>query len=143
MLYIEEKYFQRQIALLEYFNSKGGFDVIVWLYPESRIWHLFDFKLVEGTAEEGLPVTRYNDSNMTRKRTMRMPLNETFIRKVKNNRRIYSTNCDSCVLYKQGENKCHGAAIGHEGMFILFDDEELLNLKRSGFSASKEKPDWW
>jgi hypothetical protein len=143
MLYIEENYFARQIALLEYFLSKGGFDVIVWLYPESRIGHLFGFELLEGNEVDGLAITKYGDTNISRKRTLRKPLDKDFIDKIKKNRRIYTNNCDSCLLYKFGENNWYGAAIGHEGIFLVRDDAELISLVESGFSVSKEKPDWW
>ena len=143
MLYVEEKEFSDQLALLKHFFSRRDFDVIVWLYPESTIEHLFGYTLVNGDEFEGLAVTKYEDSKIITKRTQRYPLSEVFLNKIENNKQEFEANCDSCVLYKSEIKDWHVASIGHEGMFIVNDDDEYIELSESGFSVSKTPPEWW
>jgi hypothetical protein len=142
MLYIQEKNYRKQIELLRFLNRRDGYDFIVWLYPESKLKHLFGHQLCKGTNFEGLPITKY-DSDAVVKRTCRTRIYELFMDEMNKYKRIYSNNCDSCVLYKPGEYDWFAAVIGHEGVCIVNDDRMINELISSGFNVSHEKPVWW
>ena len=84
MLYIQEKYFNRQIDMLKFMINLNEFEVIIWLYPESQLNHLFGFDLLHCDRYQGKPVTEYNDSDVIIRRTVRQKLTSTFITRIFN-----------------------------------------------------------
>lgn len=143
MLYIQEKYFNRQIDVLNFLMGLDEFEVIIWLYPESKLKHLFGFELLHCDRYQGKPVTEYNDSDVIIRRTDRQKLTSSFITRIIESKRIFIQNCDSSVLYKPGENDWYASTIGHEGVFIVTEDNKQNELILNGFKASLEKPDFW
>ena len=143
MLYIQEKYFNRQIDMLKFLINLNEFEVIIWLYPESQLKHLFCFDLLHCDRYQGKPVTEYNDSDVIIRRTVRQKLTSTFITRIFESRRIFIQNCDSCVLYKPGEYDWYASTIGHEGVFLVKEDNKQNEFVSNGFNASLKKPDFW
>ena len=115
MLYIQDKYFKKQMDLLYFLLEHNEFEIIIWLYPESKLKHLFGFDLLKFGKYQGKPVTEYNDSSPVIKRTIRQKMTSSFIARIYESRRIFVQNCDSCVIYKLGEFDWYASTIGHEG----------------------------
>ena len=143
MLYIQEKSFRRQVDLLYFLAELDEFEIIVWLHPESKLKHLFRFDLLHNDKYQGKPVTEYNDPTILIKRTIRQKLTTSFITRIYEFRRIFTQNCDSCVLYKSGEYDWYASTVGHEGMFLIRDDKKQNELVLNGFDATLEKPSFW
>jgi len=141
MIYIQEKYFTKQIDMLHFIIEMGEFEIIIWLYPESKIKHLFGLEILTCEKFQGASVTKYDTPII--KRTIRQKATLEFIAKLKKSRRVFTQNCDSCVLYKVGEFNWYAALIGHEGMLLVNDDEKKEEFILNGFNATLEPPDYW
>jgi len=142
MIYVEEKWFSKQIDFLRFFLGEGELEIIIWMYPESKFTHLVGLSLEHGVDVLGEAVTGYKNSGIA-SRTVRQPLTKELIDLAENNRRNISRNVDSFVLYKPGEFEWLACTIGHEGMCLVQDESSLKELIGAGFNASVEAPTWW
>lgn len=142
MIYVEEKWFSKQIDFLRFFLNESELEVIIWMYPESKFSHLSGLSLEHGVDISGEPVTGYENGDIA-SRTMRQPLTKELIDLAENHRRNISRNVDSFVLYKPGEFEWLACTIGHEGMCLAQDESILSRLIGAGFNASVEAPVWW
>ena len=142
MIYVEEKWFSKQIDFLRHLLKEGEFEVIIWMYPESKFSHLFGLNLEHGTDISGKSVTTYGNGKIA-SRTARQPLTKELIDLAENHRRNVSRNVDSFVIYKPDEFDWLACTVGHEGMCLVQDESRLSNLINAGFNASSEAPDGW
>lgn len=117
-------------------------EIIVWLYPESKLKNLFGFDLLKNDEYQGNPVTEY-DASVVVKRTVRQKLTTEFITQINKSKRIFVQNCDSCVLYRLSEFDWYASTIGHEGIFLINDDSKKNECVLNGFNATLKKPDFW
>ncbi|MEH6448471.1 MAG: hypothetical protein V7765_07360 [Oleispira sp.] len=142
MIYLEEKWFSKQMDFLKFFLETGEFEVIIWMYPESKFSHLSGLSLESGADILGKPVTIYEDGHVP-SRTERQPLTKYLIDLVEINRRNVSRNVDSFVIYNADEFEWLACTIGHEGMCLVQDESKINDLTDAGFSASLKAPNWW
>lgn len=142
MIYIEEKIFDRQVDLLDYFRSHGEFDLIIWLFPESKTRNICDLKLAPKDLIEGQQVTKYEGGFKPRK-TRRVKLTSDLLIKIRKSSNVIKSNCDSLVLYPPNEKEWIVCTIEHEGMCLVNDDSLFKKLDSEGFNPSLEKPEWW
>lgn len=142
MIYVQDKYFRKQLNIIQYFLECDEFDFIVWLYPESRLKHLFGFELSEDKNSQSNPVTTYSEGVVS-KSTTRQRLTKLFIEQLSESKRVYTRNCDSCVLYKSGDKDWYASIIGHEGISLIKNDGIIEDLLTHGFNASFNKPSYW
>ena len=142
MIYVEEKWFSKQIDFLRFFLKQDEFETIIWMYPESKFSHLFGLSLEHEADLSGEPVTVYENGQIS-SRTARQPLTKELIDLAENNRRNVSRNVDSFVIYKPGEFEWQACAIGHEGMCLVNDHALMSKLEKAGFNASTEPPEHW
>jgi hypothetical protein len=122
MIYVEEKWFSKQIDLLKFFLGGSELEVIIWMYPESKFSHLAGLSLVHGVDISGEPVTIYENADIA-SRTMRQPLTKGLLDLAQNKRRNISRNVDSFVLYKPGEFEWLVCTVGHEGMCLVKEEK--------------------
>lgn len=142
MIFIEEKRFQRQLDLLEYFISQGKFDLIIWFFPESKLRNICGLKLASKDLIEGEQVTAYGDGFKPRK-TRRIELTSDLMNEVRNSAKEIQSNCDSLALYRPSEKNWSICTIAHEGMCLVRDENLIDELLSQGFSASLNQPEWW
>ena len=142
MIYVEENWFSKQIDFLRFFLEQDDFEIIIWMYPESKFSHLFGLSLERQENLSGEPVTAYEDGQLS-SRTTRQPLTKELVGLAENNRRNVSRNVDSFAIYKSGEYGWLACTVGHEGMCLVQDESKLNNLISAGFNASLKAPSWW
>ena len=142
MIYIEEKKFDRQLDLLTYFSDAESYELIIWMYPESKLKSIFNFTLNDGKELNGFPVTTYSNG-VVAMRTPRVLLTKKLIGLMRKSRLLINNNCDSCALYFIGNNEWSICTIGHEGMCLVKDNQLLSDLVSVGFKASLDVPAWW
>ena len=142
MIYIQEKIFSKQIDMFYFLMGLDEFDIIVWLYPESKLKHLFGFNLSHCEKNQGKPVTKY-DNSIVIKKTIRQKLTIEFITQIYQSKRIFTKNVDSCVFYKKGEYDWYASLIGHEGMFLIKDNDKKNELFLKRYKPTLKKPNFW
>ena len=98
MIYIKEESFDKQISILHFLSKKEELDIIMWLFPESKIRSLCDINLAPKNLQEGDPVTIYDD-DLQVKKTRRVKTTESLFIKMQNEKKTITENCDSLVLY--------------------------------------------
>lgn len=140
VIYIQENFYSMHMRLLGFFLDEGLYELIVWLYPESKLAHLAGMKLEAGLEVSGKPITTYGD-DIVPSRTIRQSLSNEHINLFESNRRVITQNVDSIVLYKPSEFEWTACTVGHEGMLLVNNDSYLEQIKAEGFSATTETPD--
>lgn len=142
MIYIKEESFDKQISILHFLSKKEELDIIMWLFPESKIRSLCDINLAPKNLQEGDPVTIYDD-DLQVKKTRRVKTTESLFIKMQNEKKTITENCDSLVLYRTQTKKWLACIIGHEYIVLVDDDSLLDTVTKQGFNASLEEPSWW
>jgi hypothetical protein len=142
MIFIEEKEFERQLDLLVYFMSRGEFDLIIWLFPESKLRNICGLKLAPQDLFEGEQVTKYGDG-FKPKKTRRVELTLDLLNEFRNSATEIQLNCDSLALYPPSERSWSICTIEHGGMCLARDENLMDELLSHGFNASLKKPEWW
>jgi len=142
MIYVEEKWFSRQIDFLRFFLGERDLEIIFWMYRESKFTHLSGITIERGSNIPGHPVTTYDDGTIS-SRTIRQPLTVELITLVENNRRNVSRNVDSIVLYEPSKHEWLACTIGHEGMCLVNDDAYIEKMQKVGFCATRKTPKHW
>lgn len=142
MIYIEEKIYDRQVDLLEFFYQHGKYDIIIWFYPEAKKRSICGLKLTPKGLMEGEQVTIYGDG-FKPKKTRRVNLTAELLEIIRNSAEDIQLNCDSLTLYSTEENNWTACIIPHERMGLVRDDEHLDSLTIEGLEPSLEKPEWW
>jgi hypothetical protein len=141
MIFVEEKDFNHQIALLSFLAESRDYNICAWLYPEQAVSELIGLSVSDNPL--GLiPVTTYENEHK--------PKCTKLLAASKANFRLFSVakaeilkNCDSLALYEVDQVNWAVSTIGHEGMCLVQDDSLINGLTRAGFNASLEVPNWW
>jgi hypothetical protein len=132
MIYIEEKLFERQVDLLEYFRSKGDFDLIIWFSPESKLRNICKLKLAPKDLIEGEQVSSYGDYQP--RKTRRIELSSNLLKEIRHSAKEILSNCDSLALYRPTEKNWAVCTIEHEGMCLASDENLIDELVSEGFT---------
>lgn len=142
MLYVEEKSFDRQLNLLARVTKNRGYDLVLWLYPESSLNEIFGVQLGIDSSEDLEPVTTYEDG-VVAKRSPRLRCEEAIFKDLAQNKKLVSKNFDSVCVYETGKKSWLFCAIGHEGMGLVRDESLFDYINNEGFAVSKTPPSWW
>ncbi|MDH4274866.1 MAG: hypothetical protein OEW08_07505 [Gammaproteobacteria bacterium] len=142
MIYITEKNFERQLALLQLVSQlSGATDLVAWLYPGLN---LTSFVGLEVTSDSDglLPVTTYEDDSEKVSNTMPTQFTSSLAeRLVQGGSEIFRC-CDSLAIYRKDEKDWYACTIYHEGMCLVSDNILLSHLIAQGFNATEEAPTW-
>lgn len=139
MIYVQEKDFNRQIDLFNFFAEKDSYSMCAWLYPESNATSIASYSIEKNDLESATSYeggTKPNHTSLVK--CTRDSLQEFVSTKTE-----VTENCDSLALYKTNNILWSAVTIGHEGMCLVRDDALLKQLISAGFSASTEAPSWW
>lgn len=141
MIYVQENGLKRQLELLAFLSQEEACELVVWLYPESRLKHFSGLLVLNG--QDGLkPVTTYTDGTQA-KSTSAFPAASNSIVALKPFISKFKRNCDSIALYPAGKKDWSVCTIGHEGMCLVKNDKLLSKIQTAGFVASLAAPVWW
>jgi len=141
MIFVEEKDFNDQVALLSFLAESGDYSICAWLYPDQVASELIELSVSDNPL--GLiPITTYENGHKPRC-TKLLPASKTNFRLFSVAKAEILKNCDSLALYENDQVNWVAATIGHEGMCLVQDDNLLNAIVRAGFNASLEAPNWW
>lgn len=141
MIFVEEKAFKNQIALLSFLAESEDYNICAWIYPEQVVSELIGLSVSDNPL--GLiPVSTYDNGHKPRC-TKLLPASKTSFRLFSVAKAEIIKNCDSLALYEADQVNWVASTLGHEGMCLVQDDRLLNNIIRAGFNASLEAPNWW
>lgn len=142
MIFVNEKGVLRQLELLAFLLVENEYELVAWMYPESKYSHLKGIDLTLSKNVDAEPVTQY-EGDVHVKCTDRILASESLINLFRRERKSIFRHCGSICLYDVGSYEWSIAAIGHEGMVLVRDESMLSKINGAGFNASLNKPDWW
>ncbi|MDO3386607.1 hypothetical protein QWI17_12240 [Gilvimarinus sp. SDUM040013] len=141
MIYIEANGLKRQLELLALISKMESCELVIWLYPESRIRHLAG-ALVSKNHVNFVPITTYEDRTEPRC-TSSLPAHSNSILALKTFISKLERNSDSIALYPAGEKDWSACSVGHEGVCLVKNERLLFKIQSAGFTASLTAPSWW
>ncbi|UTF58614.1 hypothetical protein [Gilvimarinus sp. DA14] len=141
MIYIQESGLKRQLELLALLSEVEVCELVIWLYPESKIKHLAGI-LILNDHENLVAITTYEDGTKPR-RTSSLLATSNFMLTLKSFASKLKCNSDSIALYPEGDKEWSACAVGHEGMCLVRNESLLSKIQSAGFSASLTAPPWW
>jgi len=141
MIFVEEKGFNHQIALLSFLAELGDYNVCAWLYPEQAASELIGLSVSDNPL--GLtPITTYGNGHKPRC-TELLPASKANFKLFSVAKEEVLKKCDTLALYKVDQVNWAASTVGHEGMCLVQDDRLLNGIIRSGFNAALKAPNWW
>ena len=142
MIYIENLTFEKQVLVLRYLCKSEELEIIMWLFPESKVRSICDINLTPRDTIEGEPVTIYNDGYVAYK-TKRIKVTVDLLDKIQISKEQIFLNCDSLVLYRPNDKQWMASLIGNENIVMVNDDSLLQIITNQGFNATLQTPNWW
>lgn len=141
-IFITESSFDRQILLLSKLSNRTRLELVIWLYPESRVDNIIGFCANSPAAVNAIPVTTYAD-HIVRKCTQRLPTTDDLIKAIALNEVCFIGECDSLCVYHPSKAEWVASVILHEGVILIKDNSLLVDLEALDFKASPHAPSWW
>ena len=127
--------------MLSFLTAENKLSICAWLYPESKAAEIAGYLVVDN-PEGLLPVSTY-DNDYKPKCTVSVLSGIDSIDAFAAAKNQVHKECDSLTIYKENELNWYAATIGHEGMCLVQDDNQLASLVKAGFNASIKAPHWW
>ncbi|WP_248741407.1 MULTISPECIES: hypothetical protein [unclassified Pseudomonas] len=141
-LFITENRFDRQILLLSKLSNQTRLELVIWLYPESRVDNIIGYRVSSPTTVNATPVTTYA-GHLAGRCTQRLPITDDLIRAIALNEVDFINECDSLCVYHPSQAEWVASFISHEGVILIKDGSLLVDLEALDFKASPHAPAWW
>jgi len=142
MIYIENLTFDKQLSVLKYLSKIEELEMIIWLFPESKIRSICGINLAPRNLIEGESVTTYDDGYVTHK-TKRLKVTVDLLDKIQNAKEKIFSDCDSLVLYRPKHKQWMSCLITNENIVMVNDDSLFTMMTNQGFNATLTAPNWW
>lgn len=143
MIFVEERNIDNRLRAVEFLAAYNQYEIVIWMYPESKLENILGYYLVPASNVKADPVTKYEDISITVKCTSRLKLERKIILDLAENQAEMKQSVDSICLYLNGQEEWSLCSIGHEGMLLVKDVDYCDELIKAGFNASLSAPDWW
>ncbi|TFH80362.1 MULTISPECIES: hypothetical protein [Pseudomonas] len=141
-LFITETRFDRQILLLSKLSNQTRLELVIWLYPESRVDNVIGYRVNSPTSVNAIPVTTYA-GHIAGRCTQRLPITDDLIRAIALNEVDFIDECDSLCVYHPSQAEWVASVISHEGVILIKDGSLLVGLEVLDFKVTPHAPSWW